>query len=261
MKKLTALLVALFTLTLSAFSATNYTLMWDASTDVVNGYNVYQSIGVGSTNFIKIGSTNALLFPLGTLSTNFYTWYATAFITSTNGVLESLPSNTTTLDLRIKPIIPPSNILVLDDSQLVVNGSFEGKTNNWIVTGNFDVPYFTAQNGTNWLRFNAGNRPPNAVAYQTVPTVAGAKYVLAFYIGAMGLQQPQSIKVTAGPVSQTYTVTAAVVSYTSIAFSPQKIVFTATSNQTTIMFQDVSTYTDSVDCGIDNVQLYRILAP
>lgn len=72
MKRLTSLLVALFCLVQTTFAAKSYTLLWDPSPDAVNGYNVYQSIGTNSTSFVKIGTTNALMFPLGTLSTNYY---------------------------------------------------------------------------------------------------------------------------------------------------------------------------------------------
>lgn len=140
----------------------------------------------------------------------------------------------------------------------MVNGSFEQNYTGWTASGNQDLSTFAATQGTTAVRFNAGNKTPNAVLSQTFSTTSGQSYTLSFDYGVYSPvnQKEQRMQVTvqgnAVLVSQQIAQSA---SGSGVQFASKSFSFTADRTTTTLTFTDVSQITDSVDSYLDNVQV------
>ena len=140
----------------------------------------------------------------------------------------------------------------------LVNGSFEQDYLGWNRSGNQDVVTGAATQGVKAARFNAAQKPPNAVLTQSFSTTPGRSYTLSFDYGVFSpvSQRQQRLQVTLqgqkSLLSQLITQSAF---GSNVQYSPKVFSFTADSTLTTLTFTDASLITDSVDSWIDNVQL------
>ena len=142
---------------------------------------------------------------------------------------------------------------------ILANGSFEQNFTGWSVSGNQDIATGTATQGSKCARFNAANKPPNAVLSQSLSTTPGQSYTLSFDYGVyspVSLRQ-QRLQVTVQgnnvPVSQLISQSAFNVA--AVQYVPNVFSFIADSTVTTLTFSDVSLSSDSVDSYVDNVQV------
>jgi len=169
---------------------------------------------------------------------------------------------------------------------LLSNGSFESSAitggqnavltesnDGWASSPNANLAIGTndivsAQNGNRFLIFNQNNSTPNGEISQTVQVELGKNYILSFWsvdIGG-GLNFPDGGNLNAslggvkasiiqgGVITQTQSV------YPQITqqWIKNTLIFTATSNQATIVFNDISTVTTANDVGLDNIQLQTV---
>lgn len=148
-------------------------------------------------------------------------------------------------------------------ANLITNGDFEtGTLSSWMSTGNVGIaamPYFGLSEptyGNYSASFNGGDSVPNGVLYQTISTVAGTSYTVAFnYVdNAYASGNSQSITTSAQDgagqtlSSQSYT--------SSVPTQPYSLNFTAISSTTTISFADYpDNNTVSQDGILDNVSV------
>ena len=130
-------------------------------------------------------------------------------------------------------------------ANLITNGDFEsGALSSWMSTGDvviIHLPYFGLSEptyGQYSAAFNGGNFAPNGVLYQTISTVAGISYIVAFnyvdnyYIYGISQSITASAQTGEGQIrsSQSYT--------SSVPTQPYSLNFTAISSTTTINFTD-----------------------
>lgn len=207
-------------------ASTNWSPLW-----VTNTGNLLFS----RTNLVTM--TNLVTQTNLVTLTNFLTWtnlvYVTNYVTITN-----LPGT------NLPPILPT-----------IVNGTFTNGSVGWTATGIVDFP--TAYSAA---RFNSGQRTPGGQISQKVVTEPGQVYTLGYAAGIIAYQKwPQAIQViiqggTNVPAVLTQAVTTLLPPPNfDLVYTNRTISFRADSPQTTIIFRDASTYTDSVDCFVDNV--------
>ena len=151
-------------------------------------------------------------------------------------------------------------------SMTVTDGSFEQSGMQWTGSGNYAIYTSTnpkASDGNMLVVFNDGQRSPNGVVSQTVPTIAGQKYLLRFDMGVYAFNnKTQSLTLTVtdnagglvllsrsvalvglgGPTGSTHWVS-------------KESEFVAASASTNLTFQDTSLDTDSIDLLLDNIQM------
>src|SRR4029079_13921830 len=87
---------------------------------------------------------------------------------------------------------------VAEAQNVLVNGSFEQNFTGWSATGNQDIIAGVSTQGSKSARFNAAQKPPNAVLTQSFSTAPGQSYTLSFDYGvysAVG-QSEQRLQVT-----------------------------------------------------------------
>jgi hypothetical protein len=137
----------------------------------------------------------------------------------------------------------------------------------WSASGNFtNVTSATFQgvsptNGTHFLALNDGNRTPNALISQIVPTTFGQSYTLSLDIGISGYQSTaeQRLQVKAVGATTLVNQTESIFGIgTGSSWSPRKsYTFIADSSSTTISFTDVTptSNTTNLDMLLDNVTL------
>jgi glucose/arabinose dehydrogenase len=147
---------------------------------------------------------------------------------------------------------------------LLTNGSFESNFTGWTVTGNAFIettPYYTATDGMKLASFNGTSTSdvsPTGVLSQTITTVPGTTYTLAFDMGATGAAAlPQILRVT---VDGTGNLLAQDVTKTSNGtftsqWTANSFTFVANSTTATLTFRDISTVTVGVDALLDNVRV------
>jgi lysophospholipase L1-like esterase len=145
----------------------------------------------------------------------------------------------------------------------LLNGGFEQVFANWNISGAITIeagaPYAPTE-GTKVIGYNSAQEPNNGVISQSFATVAGQTYYLALDVGALsfnGNTQPQVMRIVANGagnlLNRTATVNgigAGVARWASQAFS-----FVADSASTTLVFSDISTFTQNTDLLIDNVRV------
>ena len=155
-------------------------------------------------------------------------------------------------------------------SRAFVDGSFEWNDSAWVKTGVVEVSSTSlagASDGTSLVVFNAANLGPGGSISQTIPTVPNQKYRIQFDMGVYAVNtSPQSLRLvvkdgvgTGG--ADLITPAAESMNGTGALGTPRTVwrilsyQFTAASSQTTILFDDASTVTTSVDLLLDDVRL------
>jgi len=161
------------------------------------------------------------------------------------------------------PIAPGSTIDFV--SPLVINGSFESDYAGWSPTGNQEIksgePYvpFHAQK---MAAFNTGQSTPNGTLSQVLPTIAGQVYRLQFALGVLAFNKNQqrllcTVQGTGGTTLLSQLVTLAGQGGGTTVWSPQTFTFVANGASATLIFQDVSTTSNSIDLLVDHVRVDR----
>jgi len=213
--------------------------------DVSPGANIYYTTN-GSTP-----TTSSTLYTAPITVATTTTIQAKAVVT---GWIDSAVASATYTIQAIPPAVP----------SLVTNGSFESNFTGWTVTGNAFIettPYYTATDGVKLVSFNGDTTsdvPPTGVISQTITTVPGTTYTLAFDMGATGAAAlPQKLRVTVDGTGNLLTQDVAKTSngtFTS-QWTANSFTFLANSTTTTLTFRDISTVTDGVDALLDNVRV------
>jgi hypothetical protein len=126
----------------------------------------------------------------------------------------------------------------------------------WIDAGN---PWgLSAQDGNRFLDFTAyPTGAPFGGVSQNIATVAGTQYVLSFYLGSYTARwggPPVSILASAGPSSQTFTVST---TSTSSTWTPFSMLFTASGPTTTVSLTGTAGFQY---IGLDNVHVEQVSA-
>jgi lysophospholipase L1-like esterase len=151
-------------------------------------------------------------------------------------------------------------------SMTVTDGSFEQNGLQWTGSGNYAIyspENPKASDGSTLVVFNDGERSPNGLVSQTVPTIAGQKYLLSFDMGVYAFnKQTQSLALTVtdnivGQVilSRSDALNGLGGATGSTLWVSKESKFVATSASTTLTFQDTSPVTDSIDLLLDNIQM------
>jgi Protein of unknown function (DUF642) len=145
-----------------------------------------------------------------------------------------------------------------DSAQSVLlNGSFEQGFSGWIATGNQGLVNQASQ-GVQAVRFNSGQKTPNAVLSQTFSTVAGGSYTLTFDYGVFCAVSSKQQRLQLSIQSKTLLVSQLITQSSfgsAVQYFPKSFLFVADGASTTITFTDASLITDSVDSYLDNVQV------
>ncbi len=163
----------------------------------------------------------------------------------------------------VTELAPPGSEVA---TALLTNGSFEGGFGGWSGQGNLYIvgvpliPLFLATDGTHLMNFNGADQTPNGVLSQTFATTPGQSYTLAFDFGAYSTSNTdtQSMLVTlqgTGLLLSQSVSAAAPGNATGTNWVSQNFVFVADSPTTTLIFQDTSASTVSVDLVLDNVRI------
>lgn len=142
----------------------------------------------------------------------------------------------------------------------IVNGSFENDLAGWTATGSASVksaaPY-AASEGVKLVAFNSGNAATGGTVSQTIPTVAGTAYELAFDYGVLAYNNnPQTIgvEIVGSAPLRSEMFTARRVS-TNVLWLGASVPFVADGSATTIVFRDNSATTDGLDLTLDNIRI------
>ena len=160
-------------------------------------------------------------------------------------------------------------------SRAFVDGSFEQNDVAWVKQGVVEVPVSSlasASDGQKLVVFNAADEGPGGSIAQTIPTVAGQKYRLQFDMGVYASNtSEQKLQVTVkngvGGAGDSVLLSPPVESMfgggapgnPSTQWQTLSFAFTAASAQSTILFQDLSIETMSVDLLLDDVRLDAVL--
>ncbi|MES2660549.1 MAG: Ig-like domain-containing protein [Verrucomicrobiota bacterium] len=149
----------------------------------------------------------------------------------------------------------------------LVNGSFESGFTGWTTTGSQEIqsatPYAATQ-GTKLVSFNSGNQTPNAILSQTIGTVAGQTYTLAFDAGVFSFNtnsQTLQVTVTGSGTVLTRTITLSGAGGATNRWLPQSFTFVANSPTATVAFRDQSASTIGLDLLLDNVRVTEVITP
>lgn len=158
------------------------------------------------------------------------------------------------LRLTYDPYICPSG------SNIVKNPGFANGTIGWTVTGNYDTTTRSGGSGMA-LRFNAGQKTPNAIASQTLTTVPGLGYTVSFDYGIVSWNATsQTVQVNVDGATPITTQQWSATGTSVLTFSRKSFTFVANSTSTTLTFKDISTATDSIDSAIGDVVVDPTLA-
>lgn len=150
----------------------------------------------------------------------------------------------------------------------LANGNFESNFTGWTVSGNLAIEsslsYATSPD-SKLVAFNGGDLPANGVLSQTIATVAGRTYTLAFDAGvyAYNNKNTQSLLVTAAGTSSllSQTITLTGLGGSAVLWVPQSFTFVADRASTTLTFSDRSTATINLDLLLDNVRVTELAVP
>jgi lysophospholipase L1-like esterase len=151
----------------------------------------------------------------------------------------------------------------------IVDGSFEQNGLQWTVAGNVRIhaPLNPpASDGSMLVVFNDGEREPDGVVSQVVPTIAGQRYHLSLDMGVYAFNrktQAMAIHIsdTSGGqvlLTRTEALQGPGDATGSTLWVGKEFAFTAAGDSTTIAFTDVSPETGSIDLLLDNVRLRGI---
>ena len=166
-----------------------------------------------------------------------------------SNAVDMVTSNTATLS-----VVPPGT---------PANGSFEYGYAVWAASGNQEVvstPDYPVSDGSKAVAFNAGQTTPNAVLMQTFATTPMATYTLTFDLGVTSYQttaeQRMQVTVEDGhtPADVRLAQTTSIFAQgTGSHYETKSFTFTAESDSTTLIFQDVSPATINLDMLLDKV--------
>ncbi len=149
-------------------------------------------------------------------------------------------------------------------STLIQNGGFEsGDFSSWSETGNIEITTGIGgvccrpSEGTYFVDFNGGNRPPNGTLSQTFSTIPGSEYLLSFDFTKAGIA-PGTAQLDI-EIDGIQTLLSEVVSDTTGGhpgeYANFSFLFTADSTSTTLTFEDTSIGTANFDALVDNVSV------
>ena len=158
--------------------------------------------------------------------------------------------------------------------ELLVNGGFESDLTGWRPGGNVSAlsgaPYAPAE-GMKLAAFNAADSAPGGSLVQEVTVIPGHRYRLQVAVGNLAYNSlPQRIQVQAGetangniplaPVLDAFDISAPSVPGGTnwLARSYEFVVLT---DKLSIVFNDLSLHTNSVDLVVDRVSLTEVPAP
>ncbi|WP_177408621.1 cadherin-like domain-containing protein [Pseudomonas sp. M30-35] len=134
------------------------------------------------------------------------------------------------------------------NSELVANGNFTGNSlAGWTVTG-------SVIGAGDVMIFNSSNTTPNGEARQTITTVPGQSYTLSFDISRSGTGT-NIVGLTVQALDGLSVLGTETVTKSTNGLTSHSITFIATSNQTTILLDDVTTVTTNGDIFTDNISL------
>ncbi|MEP3479784.1 MAG: cadherin domain-containing protein [Fuerstiella sp.] len=161
----------------------------------------------------------------------------------------------------------PTSIVVADGANLISNGSFEGSTTDWTITGSAVSSVKPTTDGSSALQLNPGDVTANAVVSQVITTEVGQTYTLRFDHWAF-MNSPngtvQSLNVQAVGSSTVLNRTIETVAHNTGSgvtdFSNHSFTFVADSTSTTIQFTDVSATGIAIDGYLDDVRIYESTA-
>lgn len=144
---------------------------------------------------------------------------------------------------------------------LLVNGSFENGYQGWTASGNQSIgtpSFYQPTDGSRLVAFNGGEKTPNGVLSQSIPTNPGQSYLLSFDMGVIayntGEQRLQvDLNGSSALVSQTFTIQGGGSGITR--WSAKTLAFTANSPTTTLTIRDRSPLTSALDLLLDHVRI------
>ncbi|MFO1501126.1 MAG: DUF642 domain-containing protein [Verrucomicrobiota bacterium] len=178
-------------------------------------------------------------------------------------------SSTTTLSFKdVSPVTVDIDLLldnVRIDAQVApvstgtgVNLGFESGFSGWTSSGNQGVGSIHPTEGSRNVIFNWGQTAPNGVLTQTMPTVAGQSYTLAFDLGVIAYnhnEQRISVAVQGNSTLLSRTASLYGAGNGTIVWQPLNYQFTADSSSTVLTFRDVSPTSQDLDLLLDNVRI------
>lgn len=158
--------------------------------------------------------------------------------------------------------------------ELLVNGGFESGLTGWTSNGNVSVqsgqPYAPTE-GSKLVALNAGNSAPGGSFYQDVAVLPGHRYRLEVDVGNLAYNSlPQRIQVQAGETANGNIPLAPVLDVLDIPPPPapggtrwlsRSYEFIVLTDKLSIVFNDLSQHTNSVDLLVDRVSLREVPAP
>lgn len=173
-----------------------------------------------------------------------------------------------------------SSDLVLDhvrltelvSQDLIINGGFEAGLAGWTYSAGANVavqstPPYVPTEGTRLAAFNAGNSAPNGTLSQTVPTTPGQNYRLEFDVGNLAynsLHQRMHVQVSEHVNSIFHAEVLDIIDIPApitaggTRWVPVTYVFAPLGDTLTIVFSDVSQFTNSLDLVLDHVRLVPV---
>jgi CSLREA domain-containing protein len=157
--------------------------------------------------------------------------------------------------------LPDVDETLVTATAVIANGSFEDGFAGWNAAGNMSIqsfPPYVPRDGSILVSFNDGDRLPNGVITQVLPTQPGQAYRLEFDVGVLAYNTNSQrmgvgVQGTASLVSDTITLTG--LGGGRILWVSKSYTFTADSAATTLKFSDLSTTTKSIDLLLDNVRV------
>ncbi len=134
------------------------------------------------------------------------------------------------------------------NAELILNGEFSGNIGAWVTTGQVEA-------SSSRINFNTNNSTNYGDARQTVDTVSGQSYTLTFEVGRSGTGSG-TVGLDVQALDGATVLANEVVTKTNAnSWTSHSITFVATSDQTTILLDDVSTATVAIDVRADNISL------
>ncbi len=235
--------LSMFSLLICSTFAKEISLSWDPSPDPdIVGYVLYFAPANGNQyQRVEVGAATSRAIA-GLQPGTTYQLFSTAV---NSAGAESRPSNVVLFR-------------VPDDSNLLQNGSFEDDFNGWSAGGHLSIHEPDASNGRKSMLFNYGQREANGLLSQRFSTEAGRSYTVSFDLGSYSvlfkddMMMVVSVKGNSVLAAQSYTTTT---SGTGFSWTTTSFNFTADSAKATLLFQDASVSTDSVDLLLDNVRV------
>ena len=170
-------------------------------------------------------------------------------------------------------VIGVIGIPLFGHASILINGSFESGFTGWTTTGINNVllrttANFPATEGQNMINFNGGETVPNGTLSQSVPTLTGQSYTIAFDFGNWGNYLPVTqglrVKLQGNALLDQRDVIDSTISSSqnpALVYNPFSYTFVADSVLTTLTFTDIASSTTSSDGLLDNVRITAVPEP